>query len=207
MWSVKYRPNPGSASISARSAPGRPATSSTTSGTPSVNIREEVRLSASVSGMAPTCECDGPAPGTGPMPSHSSRRSLDVLLTGVRSGGLQHLVGPEEVRRRGGRREGVATSLACPVEVLTGLPRLVGLLAGPAGVDEVLVGALQWAEQLEPLEAGGLLDGAGATAEALLEAVLLLRRHGHGVDLHDTHAGAVPAGRVGQSRRWGTLVA
>ena len=40
------------------------------SGTPAVNVREEVRLSASVSVMAPTCACEGTAParGYGPVP-------------------------------------------------------------------------------------------------------------------------------------------
>ena len=89
----------------------------------------------------------------------------------------QHLVGPEVAG--GGRRgrEGVPAPVVGPGEVLAGLPRLVRLLAAPAGVDEVLVGALQRAEELEPLEAGGLLDGAGPAAEPLLEAVLLVRRH------------------------------
>ena len=80
------------------------------------------------------------------------------------------------VRGRGRRREGVASPVVGPVEVLAGLPRPVGLLAAPAGVDEVLVGALQRAAAARTTRSRGLLDGAGPAAEALLEPVLLLLR-------------------------------
>jgi len=86
------------------------------------------------------------------------------------------------------------------VEVLAGLPRPVGLLAAPAGVDQVLVGALQGAQQLEPLEALGLLDRARPAAEPLLETLLLVRRHGDGIDLHDAHAAPLPGPADTQSR-------
>src|SRR6476469_5769960 len=172
MRSVKNRPKPGSASISARSAAGRTTTSSTTSGTSSVNIREEVRLSASVSVMAPTCAGSDEGPGC-------CRTRLRTLVR-ARPRRLQHLVGPEVGGRRSRGGERVSSALVRPVEVLPGLPRAVGLLAAPAGVDQVLVGALERTEQLEPLEARGLLDGAGAAPEALLEAGLLLLGHRHG---------------------------
>ena len=76
---------------------------------------------------------------------------------------------------------GAAAGARCPLPLVARskswpTARPVGLLAAPPGVDEVLVGALQGPQQLEPLEAGGLLDRAGAAAEALLEAGLLLRR-------------------------------
>ena len=48
-------------------------------------------------------------------------------------------------------------------------PRLERLLAVPAGVDEVTLLALDGAQQLEVLEAGHLLDAAGAGGEALLQ--------------------------------------
>src|SRR4051812_42557282 len=155
MWSVKYRPKPGSASTSARSAAGRPATSSTTSGTPSVNIREEVRLSASVSVMAPTCECAcSSVPATAGTRRHTIPAARDgrdptaVPASGsglvrpihVRARGLQHLVGPQVMGVRGRGGEGVPSPVVRPVEVLPRLPRLVGLLAAPPRVDEVLVG-------------------------------------------------------------------
>src|SRR3954447_10564103 len=123
----------------------------------------------------------------------------------MRSGGLQDLVGPQVVGVRGGRCQGVPSPLVGAVEVLPGLPRLVRLLAAPAGVDEVLVGALQGTEQLEPLEPGGLLDGAGPATEALLEAVLLVARDRDGVDLHDTHEAPLPAWGDAQSPGCGTL--
>src|SRR4051794_32745290 len=179
MRSVKYRPKPGSSSIAARSVTGRACTSSTTSGTPSMNVREEVRLSASVSVMAPTCAASGGLAG--------GRRSRPCTLARGRAGGLQHLVGPQVVRIARRRRQGVAAALVGPVEVLTGLPRGVGLLAGPPGVDEVLVGALQRSEQFEPLEPRSALDGAGATLEPLLEPRLLVLRNADGIDLHDAH--------------------
>jgi len=63
----------------------------------------------------------------------------------------------------GGRGEGVAAAVVGAVEVLAGLPGPVGLLALPPRVDEVLVGALDGPQQLEPLEAGsGIYLPAGA---------------------------------------------
>src|SRR4051794_25291671 len=88
------------------------------------------------------------------------------------------------------RREVVAPTLVRAGELLALGPRLVGLLALPPGVDEELVGALLRAQQLEPLEAGGRLDRAGAATEALLEALLLVRGDDDRVDLDDAHAAA-----------------
>ena len=62
----------------------------------------------------------------------------------------------------GGRCQGVPSPVVRTVEVLPRLPGLIGLLAAPARVDEVLVGALQGTQQLEPLETGGPLNGPGA---------------------------------------------
>src|SRR5215213_3765434 len=102
MLSVKYRPNPGSARISARSVGGRRRTSSTTTGTSAVNIRAVVRLSLSVSVMAPT----------------RAGVSGLVLLVGVWSGRLEDLVRPHVSGVRSDRREGVTAALVGAVEVL-----------------------------------------------------------------------------------------
>src|SRR5215217_7968538 len=133
MRSLKYRPKPGSARISERSAAGRPVTSSTTSGTPSVNIRVELRLSASVSVMAPTCRCArSRAPACAGTRRHSSPGpdggreptalrwvgSALVPLAGVGSGRLQDLVGPEVVGVARGGREVVAPAVVGAGEVL-----------------------------------------------------------------------------------------
>src|SRR3954454_10352617 len=131
MLSVKNRPNPGSARISARSAAERRLPSSTTSGTPSTNIREDVRLSASVSVMAPTWACwllpgTRSAPATGPGVQgrcrHSSSRGELPLLRRVRAGGLENLVGPQVVGVAGRRRELVAAAVVGTGEVLGRLP-------------------------------------------------------------------------------------
>src|SRR5215204_930832 len=126
MLSVKYRPKPGSASMSARSTADLRVTPSVTSGTPSVNIREEVRLSASVSVMAPTWACDAsaPPPGGRPAPVTVTRRSRPA-----RSRALDHLVGPQVVGVAGRGGEVVAAAVVGAGEVLTGLPGPVVLLA------------------------------------------------------------------------------
>src|SRR5690606_42157558 len=66
-------------------------------------------------------------------------------------------------------------------------PPLVVLLAAPAGVDEVPIGALHRPEQLEPLEPVGRLDHPGPVGEALLQFLAPLLRHGEHVDLHNRH--------------------
>src|SRR3954447_13699730 len=104
------------------------------------------------------------------------------------------------------RREVVAPTLVRAGELLALGPRLVGLLALPPGVDEELVGALLRAQQLEPLEAGGRLHRAGAAAEALLEALLLVRGDDDRVDLHDAHGAPLPATTNAQSRMLGGVI-
>src|SRR6476469_7700662 len=85
-------------------------------------------------------------------------------------------------------------------------PRLEVLLAAPAGVDEVLVGALDRAEQVEPLEAVGALHHAGAGREPLFERLPHFRRDRQRVDLHDAHA-PILAAEPRPDRRWPERVA
>src|SRR3954466_6787830 len=203
MRSVKYRPKPGSASSWVRSVASRPGTSSTTSGTPSANIRAEVRLSASVSVMAPTCVLVWPGRKRGPAPAQRGGAGAVTVVRRsgpVRSRALDHLVGPQGVRVAGRGREIVAATLVRTGEVLRRLPGPIRVLAAPPRVDQVLVGALQGAQQLEPLEALGLLHRARPAAETLLEALLLVGRHGDGIDLHDAHAAPLPGPADTQSR-------
>src|SRR5215217_1669795 len=210
MLSVKCRPKPGSASTAARSVGVRRATSSTTTGRPSAKSREVGRLSASVSVMSPTLDVRnrrgrwaGRPPTVAPGPGAVGRRPPPVPPSGsrpVRRRALDHLVAPQVVgvARRGG--QAVAAAVVRPGELLALLPRAVCLLALPPRVDQVLVGALQGAQQLEPLEARGLLDLTRPAAEALLEAVLLVLRHHDRVDLDDAHAVPLPATARCQSR-------
>src|SRR3954465_3411643 len=79
------------------------------------------------------------------------------------------------------------------VEVLAVVPRLEGFLALPAGVHEVQIGALLWAQQFEPLEAGRLRDCACPAQEPLLEALAPVLGHGDRIDLDDTHDRHPPA--------------
>src|SRR4051795_12480276 len=124
------------------------------------------------------------------------------MLSGspLRSRRLQHLVGPQVVRVAGRGRQIRAAALVRAGEVLPALPRAVGLLAAPPRVDDVLVGALERPEQLEPLEALGPLDGSAPPAETLLEALLLVLGHGDRVDLHDAHGPPLPGTAGDQSR-------
>src|SRR4051794_9986282 len=119
------------------------------------------------------------------------RRPSAVLA--VPTGGLHDLVVPHGLLRAlRGRGEGVTATLVRAVEVLAGLPGVVGLLVLPPGVDQVGVRALDGAEQLEPLEARGALHGPRPALEAVLEALPLVLRHGHDVDLHDAHERILP---------------
>src|SRR5690606_19982703 len=74
------------------------------------------------------------------------------------------------------------------LERLPVAPRLEGLLGLPPGDDEVAVVAGDRAQEHELLEAGFLVDHAGAGGEPSFELVTLPGRHFDGVDLHDGHA-------------------
>src|SRR5699024_4741325 len=66
-------------------------------------------------------------------------------------------------------------------------PGAEALVVGPAGHHEVVLLTGDRAQQLEALEAGGLIDGVPARREALLELVLLSLGDGEAVDLDDGH--------------------
>src|SRR4051794_33893714 len=136
--------------------------------------------------MAPTCACEGRG-GRGGAPARLVTVAPRLRLPGLRSRALDHLVAPQVVGVAGGGRELAAAAVVRPGEVLAALPGPVGLLAAPPRVDQVPVGALPRAQQLEPLEALRLLDRPAPPPEALLEALLLVLRHGDGIDLHDAH--------------------
>src|SRR4051794_28237794 len=134
--------------------------------------------------MAPTCTCGARRARriAGP-PRHSNAAVPRSGRARLRTGALDDLVAPEVVRVAGGGREVAPAALVGPGEVLTALPGPVGLLAAPSRVDQVLVGALLGAQQLEPLEARGLLHRSAPAAEPFLEALLLVLGHGDRVDL------------------------
>ncbi len=90
----------------------------------------------------------------------------------------------------GGRRPVVRRArgaLVAALERLRGLPGVEVLPGLPAGVDQVLVGALDRAQQLEVLEAGLVLHHPGAVGEPLLEDLAAPTRHGQHVDDHIRH--------------------
>src|SRR5699024_69373 len=66
-------------------------------------------------------------------------------------------------------------------------PGAEALVVGPAGHHEVVLLTGDRAQQLEALEAGGLIDGVPARREALLELVLLSLGDGESIDLDDGH--------------------
>ncbi len=67
------------------------------------------------------------------------------------------------------------------------LPFLEVLLATPARVDEVGVGALHRPQQLEPLETVRSLHHAGTAGEPLFQRGPHLGRNGQCIDLHNAH--------------------
>ena len=86
------------------------------------------------------------------------------------AGVLDDLEGPD-LRGVGGGTRRLAVLGAAGVaagEVLRGVPLLEVLLAAPARVDQVLVGALDRPKQLEPLEAVARLHRAGASPRTAL---------------------------------------
>ena len=112
-----------------------------------------------------------------------------------RVGGLNDLEGPDgrASRRRsipGWPPGGLRVSA---IERLRGRPCLEVRATAPPGVDEVGLGTLDRAQQLEALESGSLLHGTGAAGEALLEHLATALRDGQDVDGDEGHVPILPA--------------
>ena len=72
-------------------------------------------------------------------------------------------------------------------ERLRAEPGLERLLVAPAGDHQPLLPVVSGLEQLEPLEAVGVVDGPGARRKPMGQLVAGLSRHGDGIDLDDCH--------------------
>jgi hypothetical protein len=77
-------------------------------------------------------------------------------------------------------------------ERLRAAPGLERLLVAPAGDHQPLLPAVGGLEQLEPLEAVGVVDGPGSGSEPLSQLVARLMRHRDRIDLNDGHDSMLP---------------
>lgn len=68
-----------------------------------------------------------------------------------------------------------------------GDPGLEGRLVAPAGDDEPGRAAVRWAEQLEPLEAVGVVHGSRSSGETPRQLVTRALRDRDGIDAHNAH--------------------
>src|SRR5699024_5643871 len=91
--------------------------------------------------------------------------------------------------RTGG--DGLPVALMGVLAAVVG-PRAERFLGLPLGHHEIALLALGGAQQLEADEAGGVLHGAGAVGETLLQLGARALVDFDGIDLHDAHATTVP---------------
>ena len=92
------------------------------------------------------------------------REGRRALRRGVGAGNVEHNLELEKLST-GGNRVRALTGVRC--DRGTGLPGLEGLLGHPLGDYEIAILALDRPEQLEPEEAGLVVDRVGAVGETL----------------------------------------